>query len=32
MVLGVANADEGDRVFAGLADGGEMIMPLQATQ
>ncbi|HWW88313.1 MAG TPA: VOC family protein [Vicinamibacterales bacterium] len=31
MVLGVANADEADRVFAGLADGGEVIMPLQAT-
>jgi PhnB protein len=32
MVLGVANADEADRVFAGLADGGEVLIPLQATQ
>ena len=31
LVLGVANADEADRVFAGLAEGGEVIMPLQAT-
>ena len=31
MVIGVANADEADRVFAGLAEGGEVIMPLQAT-
>ena len=31
MVIGVANADEADRLFAGLAEGGEMIMPLQAT-
>lgn len=31
MVLGVANADEADRVFGGLADGGQVIMPLQAT-
>jgi len=27
----VANADKADRVFAGLADGGEVITPLQAT-
>jgi PhnB protein len=27
----VANADEADRLFAGLAKGGEVIMPLQAT-
>ena len=31
LVLGVANADEADRVFVGLAEGGEVIMPLQAT-
>jgi PhnB protein len=31
MVIGVANADEADRLFAGLAEGGEVIMPLQAT-
>ena len=31
LVVGVANADEADRVFAGLAEGGEVIMPLQAT-
>jgi len=31
MVIGVANAAEADRVFAGLADGGEVLMPLQAT-
>lgn len=31
MVLGVANSDEADLVFAGLADGGEVLMPLQAT-
>ncbi len=31
MVLGVSNADEADRVFAGLAAGGEVIVPLQAT-
>ena len=31
MVIGVATADEADRIFAGLADGGEVIMPLQAT-
>ena len=27
----MANADEADRLFAGLAEGGEVIMPLQAT-
>ena len=31
MVIGVANADEADRLFAGLAEGGEVIMPLQTT-
>ena len=31
MVIDVANAPEADRVFAGLADGGEVLMPLQAT-
>ena len=31
MVIDVANAAEADRVFAGLADGGEVLMPLQAT-
>ena len=31
MVIGVDNADEADRLFAGLAEGGEVIMPLQAT-
>jgi len=31
MVLGVANAEEADRVFSGLAQGGEVLMPLQAT-
>jgi PhnB protein len=31
MVIEVANADEADRLFAGLAEGGEVIMPLQAT-
>ena len=31
MVLGVATAEEADRVFAGLADGGDVLMPLQAT-
>jgi PhnB protein len=31
MVIGVANADQADRLFAGLAEGGEVIMPLQAT-
>src|SRR5262249_16789582 len=30
-VMGVPTADEADRVFAGLADGGEVLMPLQAT-
>ena len=31
MVVGVETADEADRVFTGLADGGEVLMPLQAT-
>ena len=31
MVLGVANADEADRIFAGLGDGSEAILMLQAT-
>ena len=31
MVVGVASAAEADRVFAGLAEGGEVLMPLQAT-
>lgn len=31
MVIGVADADDADRVFAGLAESGEVIMPLQAT-
>ena len=31
MVIGVANADEAERVFAGLAEGGDVLMPLQAT-
>jgi PhnB protein len=31
MVLGVADAGEADRAFAGLAEGGEVLMPLQAT-
>ena len=31
MVVGVANAAEADRVFAGLAEGGDVIMPLEAT-
>ena len=31
MVLAVANAGEADRVFAGLGEGGEVLMPLQAT-
>ena len=31
MVIGVSTADEADRVFAGLAEGGEVVMPLQAT-
>ena len=32
MVIGVPNAAEADRVFAGLVEGGEVLMPLQATQ
>ena len=31
MVIGVENAAEAERVFAGLSDGGEVLMPLQAT-
>jgi PhnB protein len=31
MVVGVANAADADRVFAGLSEGGEVLMPLQAT-
>ena len=31
MVVGVETTDEADRVFAGLADGGEVLMPLQTT-
>jgi len=31
MVIGVANAGEADRLFAGLAQSGEVIMPLQPT-
>jgi len=31
MVLGVATAAEADHIFAGLAEGGDVIMPLQAT-
>ena len=31
MVIGVSNADEAERVFAGLAEGGEVIMRLHAT-
>lgn len=31
LVIGVANADEAERGFAGLAEGGEVLMPLQAT-
>jgi len=31
MVIGVTSADEADRLFAGVAEGGEVIMPLQAT-
>ena len=31
MVLGAASADEADRVFAGLAEGGDVLMPLQTT-
>jgi PhnB protein len=31
MVIEVADAAEAERVFAGLAEGGEVLMPLQAT-
>ena len=31
MVIGVSTADEADCVFAGLAEDGDVIMPLQAT-
>jgi len=31
MVLGAANPAEADRVFAGLAEEGEVLMPLQTT-
>ena len=31
MVVNVENAMEADRVFGGLADGGEVLMPLQKT-
>lgn len=31
MVIGVSTAEEADRVFAGLAEGGDVIMPLQIT-
>ncbi|HUK33500.1 MAG TPA: VOC family protein [Vicinamibacterales bacterium] len=31
FVLGVPSANEADRLFAGLADGGDVLMPLQAT-
>lgn len=31
MVVGVSSAEEADRIFAGLADGGEVLMPLQTT-
>jgi PhnB protein len=31
MVVGVGSAEEADRVFAGLLEGGEELMPLQAT-
>lgn len=31
MVIGVTSAADADRVFAGLAQGGEVLMPLQAT-
>jgi PhnB protein len=31
IVVGVGTADEADRVFTGRADGGEVLMPLQAT-
>ena len=31
MVLGLSNRDDADRIFAGLAEGGQVVMPLQAT-
>jgi uncharacterized glyoxalase superfamily protein PhnB len=31
MVINVANAGEAERIFAGLAEGGEVLVPLQAT-
>ena len=31
LVLGVSNADEAERAFAGLAEGGDVIMELQTT-
>ena len=31
MVIGAANAGEAECLFAGLADGGNVLMPLQAT-
>ena len=31
MVVAVETADEADRVFTGLADGGKVLMPLQPT-
>ena len=31
MVISVANAEEAERIFSGLAEGGEELMPLQAT-
>jgi PhnB protein len=31
MVMGVPNAAEADRIFAGLTAGGEVLMPLQPT-
>src|SRR5262245_18476741 len=31
MVIGVTSTDDADRVISGLVDGGEVIMPLQAT-
>jgi len=31
LVVGVPNADEAERVFAALAEGGEVLMQLQAT-
>lgn len=31
LVLGVANAEEAERTFGGLAEGGDVIMPLQET-